>query len=233
VLSCRLTIIRTVVHYDPALFPKAPFLRIMIDKRFRSSQWARRPPLEILPMLPFRRWVPIAAVVAGWLTAAGAYAAVPEIRDEAGIFKPETVRKANEIIRDIHDRFHKDLLIEAFKTAPGNRAEELRKMDPKEREQFFTNWLKERARESRVDGVYVLICMNPGHIEVGVGKETVKKAFTHQNKQELERILVNPFKKKETLARAPARQRLRLVRLPQTLPRPPWRTRHQGEEGGT
>ena len=59
------------------------------------------------------RWALIPAVIVGWLVASGpAAAAVPEIKDDARFFSAETIRKANDIIRQVHDEDHKDLFIE-------------------------------------------------------------------------------------------------------------------------
>src|SRR6266851_216399 len=118
-------------------------------------------------MLRIVRWALIPAVLVGWLLAGGiASAAVPEVKDEARILKPETLRKANAIIREIHDldpRGYTDLYIETYPTVPGGeaKAEQVRKMSKSERERFFTGWLGERARELRVNGIYALICMKP------------------------------------------------------------------------
>ena len=92
-------------------------------------------------MLRVARWVLIPALVAGWLTAAGpAWAITPQVKDDAGFFSPAAVKKANEVIRDIKDRLHKDVVIETFKTVPANKVDQVKEMNPQARNRFFEEW---------------------------------------------------------------------------------------------
>jgi hypothetical protein len=140
-------------------------------------------------------WAVITAVVA-WLVAVGPAAAalVPEVRDEANLFKPETIKKANEEIKEIHHRYHRDLLVETFKTVPAGKEQEAKSDDRATRERFFAEWALKRARDQEVNGVYLLICKEPGHVELLVGNETRQKAFTNRNRDKLKEILVGRFK---------------------------------------
>ena len=140
------------------------------------------------------------AVVLGWLLVGGpATAAVPEIKDDAHFFKAETLAKANNVVRQIHDEFKQDLVIETFPTPPGGaeKAKQLKEMTAAEREKFFANWLRERARDERIGGVYVLICRSPGHVEVGTGLNTEAKAFTAANRDHLKKIIFDRLKENE------------------------------------
>ncbi len=151
-------------------------------------------------MLTLARRALVPAVVVGWLLAgAPARAAVPEVRDDAKFFKADTIKRVNAIIREIHDKYQRDLFIETYPTPPGGEAEaaKVKAMDKNRREEFYSNWLRERARDLRVDGVYVVITRNPPEVEVGVGGETRKRDFTSDNRRELQRLMVDRFKKKE------------------------------------
>src|SRR6266851_1137406 len=155
-------------------------------------------------MLSLVRWTLTPVVVLGWLLAGGpAIAAVPEVRDDAHLFKPETLKKANNIIREIHDEFKQDLVVETFPTPPGGeeKAKQLRGNTPEAREardKFFKDWLRQRAEAERIGGVYVLICKSPGHVEVGTGPNTEAKAFTKANRDELKNIIFGHLAKKES-----------------------------------
>jgi uncharacterized membrane protein YgcG len=48
-----------------------------------------------------------------------------------------------------------------------------------------------------VIGIYVLITKEPGHIQVEVGHETQKAAFTSKDRDRLRDILIDGFQKKE------------------------------------
>jgi uncharacterized membrane protein YgcG len=144
------------------------------------------------------RWVLVPALVAGWLTAAGpARAITPQVKDDASFFSPAAVKKADEVIREIKQRFNKDLVVETFKTVPANKVDQVKEMDQQARNRFFADWVAARARELDIDGVYVLICKQPSHIQVGVGPETRKRDFTLANRDELARSLLSKFKAKE------------------------------------
>jgi uncharacterized membrane protein YgcG len=141
-------------------------------------------------------WLAVALI--GWLTLAGPAAALtPEVKDEAGFFKPETVRKANETIKRIKQQHKKDLVIETFAHIPDGKEKEAVGADAKAREQFFRDWAVQRARESGVDGIYVLVCKEPSYLQIAVGNETRKRAFPDADRQALSKLMLDRFKEKQ------------------------------------
>jgi uncharacterized membrane protein YgcG len=126
-----------------------------------------------------------------------ALAVVPEVQDGAGFFKPETIAKANDLLAEIGKKHDKDLLIETYATVPADKVEAVKAMDKEARAKFFQEWANSRARRRRVNGVYVLICKEPGHIQVEVGHETQKIAFTTKDRDRLRDLLIDAFQKKE------------------------------------
>src|SRR5262249_36684303 len=116
--------------------------------------------------------------------------ATPGVRDNAKppFFKTETVQNADKIIREIHDKYGKDLIIETVSTIPESDRERVGKMSSKDRERYFEEWVQRLAREQHVNGIYLLICRHPGHVEVGVGHETEKRDFLPSNKEQLKDI---------------------------------------------
>lgn len=151
-----------------------------------------------MKLLP--RWLPVLAVVAGGLlsgrpafgTAAAAVA--PTIKDEAKLFSEDARDKANQKLRQIYRDYHKDLLIETFPEVPKDLQKDLA---DKGKDKFFADWALHKAREADVNGVYVLICKHPGHVQVEVGNETRKKAFTLDNRSKLIKTLVENFRDKK------------------------------------
>jgi uncharacterized membrane protein YgcG len=125
-----------------------------------------------------------------------ALALTPEVRDEGHFFKFDTVAKADEIIKDIQKTKKKDLLIETFPHVPAGKEKEATSTDHKEKDRFFSEWALQRAREAKVNGIYVLICKDPAYIKVAVGNQT-RQVFTDDNRDHLGKILVDRFKKKE------------------------------------
>ena len=145
-------------------------------------------------MLLISRRLLAPALVLTWLLAAGpARALTPEVKDHADLFKPETIAEANKILRDIERQHRVDLLVETFEKPPAGREVDA----SKDKARFFSQWALQRFRESGVNGIYVLICQNPAHVQVEVGNETIKKKFTLENRDQLVKILVTKFRAKQ------------------------------------
>lgn len=124
----------------------------------------------------------------------GAAMLVSEIRDEAGFFKPETIEQANKLIKEIKDRHKKDLVIETYKAVPDKRKDEYAKLG---KDRFFEEWARERARALEADGIYLLICKEPAHLQAEVDMQTRKKTFTLQDREKIVRGLLERLRKKE------------------------------------
>jgi hypothetical protein len=134
----------------------------------------------------------VSILLIGWLAAGTSAAALaPGVRDEAGYFKPQTVQKANEEIKDLQRELHKDLLIETFKTVPADKVKAVRGMGRATREDFFARWADERARAEGVDGVYVLMCKSPPWTQVSLGPVTDDSLFPESDRQRLAEMLAN------------------------------------------
>lgn len=145
-------------------------------------------------MLLATRWALIPAVLAGCLLAAApADAATPEVRDQANMFSAEAIKKANTVIADIKQTHGKDVVVETYATVPDGKAEQVRNMTREARNQFFRDWLAERARALKADGVFILICKDPANLQVEQGRETAKKLFPEANEKELSRLLLRKF----------------------------------------
>lgn len=117
-----------------------------------------------------------------------------ELWDEAHFFKPETLDRVEESLRDVRARFGKDLMIETFASIPDDLKPTFQR-DGKVK--FFEKWTTVEASDLHVDGVMILICGQPSYIQVDVGSETQKKAFTLDDRDELVEILSSAFKKHE------------------------------------
>jgi TPM domain len=143
------------------------------------------------------RWFWLPLVLATAMTAR-AWAVVPEVKDAAGFFTRGALAKANAQITEIQKKFRKDLLIETFPGVPADKAEAFGKLDKQGRSRFFQDWAIERARGERVEGIYVLITKQPGHVQVEVGKNEQKRGFrVPTDTDRLSKILLQNFQKKE------------------------------------
>lgn len=140
----------------------------------------------------------VGLLVAGCLlTVANTRALGSEVRDQAGLFSPAAIKQADETIRVMQRDFRKELLVESFPGVPDNRKADYER----NREQFFANFLRERAQAARVDGIYVLLMKElPPHsvrIQVGVGEATRQRAFLASDRDALVRVLQASFREKK------------------------------------
>jgi hypothetical protein len=108
-------------------------------------------------------WLPCLAVV--WLLhPTAAQAGSRGVRDGAGLFATGSViEEVDRQIEDIHQQFGVEVLVETVAATPAERAVELKQLKA---DKFFPLWAEERALAARVDGVYVLVCAAPRHVEV-------------------------------------------------------------------
>lgn len=141
------------------------------------------------------RWIGLPLFL-GLLAVSPLRAAAPEIKDHANFFSSTAVGKANEEISAINRKYRKDLSIETFDTPPADQAEKYAQAG-RARDEFYNAWARDRAKNARVNGIYVLITKKPAHIQVEVGNETQRKAFTLENRNKLRDILLDAFKKNE------------------------------------
>jgi uncharacterized membrane protein YgcG len=123
-------------------------------------------------------------------------AIAPEIKDEAKVFSPEAVKKANAEIREIMRKYAKDLLFETFPSVPEAQKEKVKSMSREERAKFFETWAKERAEAAVVNGVYILVCTDPSYLRVEVTPKALH-VFPKPVSDKLIETLVSNFQKKE------------------------------------
>jgi uncharacterized protein len=137
---------------------------------------------------------PLAIVFLMLLTCAATARGEAGVRDEAGFFSTDAVRRAESTIADMRQRFGKELLIETIPSVPADRAGALQAQG---KERFFENLAAERAQAHHVNGIYVLISRQPSYLETVVGNTTAKRAFTLQNRDELTKIMLASLRQKD------------------------------------
>src|SRR5262249_14034496 len=153
-------------------------------------------------MFGVTRWIPSALALAVLLAIAGVAVAWPlvyEVKDDGKVLGEEVIKKANAEIKTIKEQFKKDLVIETYKELPADDKEAYEKVakDRKETAKFFAKWAQRRAEKMEVNGVYVVVFRNPTHLEIEVGTETGKKAFTLDDRTKVGELLSAKIKEKE------------------------------------
>src|SRR5207249_1315611 len=143
-----------------------------------------------LPMYRPKQSLLLALFIIASIAAAGR----AQARDEAQFFTPSVVEQANAQIRDIRDKYKKDVLIETIPSIPEDQKDQL---SAKGKERFFADYSAQRAQSAKIDGIYVLICKDPTYLKVAVGNNTARSAFTTSNRDELARTMLAKFRAKD------------------------------------
>jgi uncharacterized protein len=137
----------------------------------------------------------VAAVLVGGLVAVPAKAAdlpgAMNVHDQAGLFTAEAKSKSEARFSDT--KFDRGLhfTVDTYKEIPADRKGSY---NPDRKDAFFAEWAKSAAKGDREKGPYVLICMNPGRVEVVVDTESRNRGFSSTNRDELRDIFLKPLK---------------------------------------
>jgi uncharacterized protein len=154
------------------------------------------PLLKEIAVTPLIRWVMLAVLVGGFLLTGNSVRAASDIKDEAGFFSADALKKAQAKLDEMDRKHQRHLMIRTFKAPPTGDARAESK-DQDVRNQFFRGWADELANKANLNGVIILISRNPGHVEVRVGDATTSKLFTSADSKELAEELIRRFKNKE------------------------------------
>ncbi len=117
------------------------------------------------------------------------------VKDMGNLFSPAAVQKANLDLQKLAKEADVTVTMETLVRVPAGQWKRVESMNPEMRNKFFADWLKERAGAAKADGVYLLICRQPEHIEIGVGNNA--KGFTQAKRDELAKLLMERFKAKQ------------------------------------
>jgi len=116
------------------------------------------------------------------------------VSDQAGFFSAEAVQQANQKISVLQNKYKKDVLIETFQTVPTEKRGDY---SPARKNQFFANWLRERAQAAGVNGIHILITRDPSHLQVGVAGKAAQQGFGPDDRDRVRDSMLQHFRKKE------------------------------------
>jgi endonuclease/exonuclease/phosphatase family metal-dependent hydrolase len=125
-----------------------------------------------------------------------AVAAASEVKDEAGLFSEEAVTRANQQIRDLASKYDRDVRVETFAGVPADQADKFQDLSKSERARFFRTWAEDRSKAEKVNGIYILVCKDPGHVEIVISREA-RATFDQQAVRKLRDLLVKKFGDKQ------------------------------------
>ena len=107
------------------------------------------------------------------------------VRDEAGLFSPETRQKADEEIAALRDVYHLDVVVETAVAPPEELRKKIAGMKPAQAAPLLHAWAVERADQEATKGVYILICKEAGRVEVVVSPEALQRDVTAYDAKQL------------------------------------------------
>jgi hypothetical protein len=116
--------------------------------------------------------------------------ALAQIKDPTATFSPQAIQKAQAAMEQIKQKYKTEFLVEVFPQAPV----EVRNAAGQQRGAAVKQWTESRARELKVDGIYVLISREPNVIQPWVGQNTSKALFTQANQNELGALILRHFR---------------------------------------
>jgi hypothetical protein len=115
----------------------------------------------------------------------------PAVRDEANLFSPDARQKADEEIAVLRDVYHFDLVIETAASPPAELHKKITGMRPAQAALLLRTWAEAQANQAINKGAYVLICEEPGDVEVIVSPEALEQEFTGYDANRLRSLLKN------------------------------------------
>jgi uncharacterized protein len=149
-------------------------------------------------MTPFPKVLRLlAALVALLLCTASVRAGLGSIQDNGAFFSEPARAEALRIIGDVERNLKKDIVIETFKEMPGSVKNDANLADKAEANRVFEQWAGKQAREQHVNGIYILLVKQPAHLQVVVGNQTLKQAFTAGDRETLVSTMLAKLRAKQ------------------------------------
>jgi len=114
----------------------------------------------------------------------------PPVKDDAKFFKAGTIEAANKKIREIYEKYKRDVVVE---TLPSLTADQVKEMED-DKDRFFARLALNRSKALGLNGVYILLVKKPARLQIHVDPETAKKAFTNADRNKVRDRIVARFK---------------------------------------
>lgn len=126
----------------------------------------------------------------------GAQEAKESVKDDAKLFKPETIKKAEETARALAKKGIQ-LMIATYPTIPPGMTEKVKQMNAKEREAVFEEWSKKQLEKLGPGILQIVLTDDPKHLQVTIGADVIKKGFTAEDRQKLTRAMLEKLNKNQ------------------------------------
>lgn len=118
------------------------------------------------------------------------------ILDDGAFFSESAKGEAARNIGDLEKSVRKDLAIETFRELPVELKAGLNLEDKTAVSRAIQQWAISRAKSQAVNGVYILLVKNPAHLQVEVGNDTQRQAFTLHDRDQLVSLMLGKLRAK-------------------------------------
>lgn len=130
-------------------------------------------------------------------TALTARAGTSGIHDNAGFFSEGAKADATSNINDVQRKLKKDVCVETFAEIPAELRQGVNLQDKAAVNRVCDQWAVKRAKELMVNGVYALLVKQPAHLQVTVGNDTQRQAFTLADRDRLVSTMLSKLRAKD------------------------------------
>ncbi len=137
-----------------------------------------------------------AFVAVGLLAGMPVITLAADVTDGGSFFSADAIKKANESIKDIEKKTGHEIQIETYATVPADKVDAVSKMDKKGRDEFTHEWVTERAKATKAEGVFVLICKEPGRVETWVSPKLKGLGFSKTDRDHVKDATIEGMKAK-------------------------------------
>jgi uncharacterized protein len=141
----------------------------------------------------FLLFLPLLTLATTWAVPTSARAA-GGITDNGHFFSAQAIREGEDIIRRNTGHPHSEIRVITVPSVPDELQGDLKSQG---KDPFFEHWANDLFKRDRVDGVIILICKNPSHIQIEQGDHTREKIFRDADRRELLAKMLPAFKAKQ------------------------------------
>lgn len=115
-----------------------------------------------------------------------------QIRDDAELFKPETKQAAEKRIKQIRETTGKQIAVWTMKGVPADRTKDINLGDAGQRKKLFDEMAREQIKALHLEGIHLLICEEPRHIEITV-TDDCEPLFGEWYQRHLKKRMIGKF----------------------------------------
>lgn len=119
------------------------------------------------------------------------------IHDNAAFFSDRAKADAAFNIAELQTKQRKDVCLETFKEIPADVLKGANVQDKDAVAKALNVWATQRAKEQSVNGVYILLVKEPARLQVLVGNDTQKQAFTLADRDKLVSLMLAKLRAKD------------------------------------